>query len=442
MEVNVYTGAERKIIGLPQSYGRAYTDGQGNLTFATGTDKKRNPEPYQYSDGHWKKIEDPTLSRARLVGINQETGETYLEIDRKNNTEPIGAYTHPDYPEEHFFNSKGNFPAFFRGLKKAFDSYRIYFTSTTSDGKLGILAVYGDRLPADYFLVNMESKKVDFLISSSDWLDPEQLNPMHAESFVTSDGLRIGTYLTFPQNREKKLPLVVLPHGGPHSRDYWRYSRDAQILSQNGYLVLQVNFRGSSGYGNHFYKAGKLEWGGKIQKDIADSVKWAIDKGYAHPDKVCIFGGGFGGYSALMNTIKYPELYKCAIGYVGVYDLEMMYTKGDIKDRVRGLAYLKEEVSKNKSFMRESSPIHNIDKLNIPLFIIHGEEDERVPVDHAEELLEKLAKEGKPAKSLIIAKEGHGFYSEKNNLKLYTQLLEFLDQHIGVGAAEKESNEG
>jgi len=186
----------------------------------------------------------------------------------------------------------------------------------------------------------------------------------------------------------------------------------------------------------------KSHRGGKIQKDIADAVNWTVEQGYADPERVCIYGASFGGYSALMNPIRYPELYKCAIGYVGVYDLEMMYKKGDIKRRDRGLAYLKRELSRDKNFLRENSPIHNTDKLNLPLFIIHGEKDERVPVEHAEELLEKLAKEGKPAKSLIVANEGHGFYSEENNMKLYTEILSFLDQHIGVGASEKQPSEG
>ncbi|MDP5208972.1 S9 family peptidase [Microbulbifer sp. 2205BS26-8] len=408
--------------------------------------------------------------------MDLETSEAYLEIGREGKTEqlvrmqtnndeylpvfednisdfsgiiyhptsnkPLGVHLDPDYPKESFFDEGDGFAAYFRGLKKAFEGYSIRFTSFSSDGALGVLKVSGDRLPGDYFLANLTTKKVDFLISSSEWLDPKQLNPMQADAFITEDGFRIGTYLTFPRDDKKTLPLVVIPHGGPHSRDYWGYHQDAQILSQNGYLVLQINFRGSTGYGDHFYDAGRLEWGGKIQRDIFDAVHWAIEKGYADPERICIFGASFGGYSALMNPIRYPDLYQCAIGYVGVYDLEMMYKKGDIKRRDRGLAYLKRELSKDKDFLKKNSPVHNTSKLNLPLMIVHGKRDERAPVEHAELLLKQLKKENKPVKSLIISNAGHGFYSEENNLQFYTELLRFLDQHIGVGASEQQSSQG
>ncbi|WP_226648402.1 alpha/beta hydrolase family protein [Microbulbifer variabilis] len=472
LRLNIYNGVKKRISRLPQAWGRAYTDQNGNLLFANGTTEEGISQLFFRSKQGWERVGNPLLDTATPIGFDSETGESYLSLTEENQTEkfirlkpgsnkysviyqhkisdihgvirapgsykPLGIYLHPDYPQEKFFSEDEGFAAFFRGLKKVFDGYHIFFTSFTSDGTLGILEVQGDRLPSDYFLVNMKSKSVDFLISSANWLNPKQLNPMMADAFTTEDGLRVGVYLTFPKGSKKNHPMVVLPHGGPHARDYWGYNQEAQILSQNGYLVLQVNFRGSTGYGDAFYTAGEREWGGKIQKDIADAVNWAVEKGYADPERVCIYGASFGGYSALMNPIRYPDLYKCAIGYAGVYDLEMMYTKGDIKRRDRGIAYLRRELSKDENFLRDNSPIHNTDKLNIPLFIIHGEKDERVPVEHAEELLEKLEKEGKPARSLIVANEGHGFYSEDNNMKLYTELLAFLDEHIGVGSVEKQ----
>ncbi|WP_299942281.1 prolyl oligopeptidase family serine peptidase [uncultured Microbulbifer sp.] len=476
LEIDIYSGVKKRITGLPIANGRAYTDGNGNLLFARGTNKEALPQLYKKEKNGWSKVKDNTLNRSKPVGIDRETGEVYLEINRKGKTEqlvkmqisgaeytpvfeddisdisgiiyhpvsnkPLGVHLNPDYPKEYFFDEGDGFAAYFRGLKKAFEGHDIQFTSFTSDGDLGVLKVSGDRLPGDYFLANMTTKKVDFLASSSEWLDPKQLNPMQADAFITEDGFRIGTYLTFPSGHKHKLPMVVVPHGGPHARDYWGYDQKAQILSQNGYLVLQVNFRGSTGYGDHFYDAGRLEWGGKIQRDIFDAVNWAVEKGYADPERICIFGGSFGGYSALMNPIRYPDLYQCAIGHVGVYDLEMMYKKGDIKRRDRGLAYLKRELSKDKHFLKENSPLHNTSKLNLPLMIVHGEQDERVPVEHAELLLKQLKKEHKPVKSLIISNAGHGFYSEENNLQFYTELLRFLDQHIGVGASEQQSGQG
>ncbi|WP_323844828.1 alpha/beta hydrolase family protein [Microbulbifer magnicolonia] len=471
--IDIYTGVRDRVTGLPQVGGRAFTDGNGNLLFANGTDRNDDYQLFRKDKVGWSRIEDPMLQRGTPVGFDSQSGEVYLVLDRKGQTEqlvklhpdgsqykpmfeheltdisgiihhpvtdkPLGVYLHPDYPEEYFFDEGDGFAPFFRGLKEAFDGYRISFTSFTEDGAKGILKVHGDRLPGDYFLVDMKSRKVDFILSSSEWLDPKKLNPMRAESFTSADGLRIGVYLTFPRNMTEQLPMVVVPHGGPHSRDYWGYDRQAQILSQHGYLVLQVNFRGSTGYGDHFFTAGRRQWGRNIQRDIADAANWAIEKGYADRERICIFGGSFGGYSALMNPIRYPDLYQCAIGYVGVYDLQMMYEKGDIQRRDRGISYLQRELSEDEKFLRANSPLHNTDKLDLPLFIVHGEQDERVPVEHAEALLEQLERDSKRVKTLIVANEGHGFYSEANNLRLYTELLGFLDQHIGVGAAERRT---
>lgn len=469
--LDIYSGVKKRVTGLPQVGGRAFTDGYGNLLFANGSDRDNNYQLYRKEKVGWSKIEKEPLSRGSPVGFDRESNASYLVIDRKGRTEqllrldmdsgkstplfagetsdiegiithpeigkPLGVYTDPDYPEEHFFDEGDGFAPLFRGMKKAFDGYNIAFTSFTRDGRKGVLRVYGDRLPGDYFLVDLPSRRVDFLLSSAQWLDPERINPMRAESFETSDGLRIGIYLTFPEDGSENLPMVVMPHGGPHARDYWGYNRDAQILSQNGYLVLQVNFRGSTGYGDGFYNAGRRQWGGKIQRDIAEAAHWAVDRGYADRERICIYGASFGGYSALMNPIRYPDLYQCAVGYAGAYDLGMIFEKGDIQRRDRGISYLRRELSGNKEFLHSNSPLYNTGKLDLPLFIIHGEEDERVPVEHAKLLLEKLEKEQKSVEAMIVAKEGHGFYSEENNKALYTRLLGFLDRHIGIGASEK-----
>ncbi|WP_288130362.1 S9 family peptidase [Microbulbifer sp.] len=471
--LNIYTGVRRSVVGLPQVGGRAYTDGRGNLLFANGTNRENEYELYTKAENGWEQVTHPVLCHGAPVGYDHERELAYLVADIPGQTEtliawdrekqevkkivqdeiadisdvilqpsnqrPIGVYLNPDYPTVQFFDEGNGFAPLYRGLKKAFQGYHINFTSFTRDGKTGVLQVSGDRLPGDFFLVDMASKKVDFLLSSAEWLDPDNLNPMRAEHFESSDGLRISTYLTFPANTEDsgKLPMVVMPHGGPHARDFWGYTRDAQILSQNGYLVLQVNFRGSTGFGDHFLDAGKNQWGGNIQRDIAEAVKWAVAEGHADPERVCIYGASFGGYSALMNPIRYPDLYQCAAGYVGVYDLELLYKEGDVRRRDRGIAYLSDTVGQDQEHMRANSPLYHTDKLNLPLFIIHGEEDERAPVAHAEALLEKLEENGKPAQSLIVKHEGHGFYNEDNRKLLYTQLLGFLDTHIGVGAAEK-----
>lgn len=468
--LNIYTGVRKEVVGLPQMEGRAYTDGRGNLIFANGTNADNTYELYRKSDNGWELTDHPLLRHGYPAGYDNSTGEVYLIKEEPGTTDslvawnrekqtgrkvfqhpitdisgllthpetqvPLGVYLNPDYPTAEFFAEDKSFTPFYRGLRKAFEGYHTRFTSFTRDGKLGVLEVSGDRLPGDYFLVNLKTKKVDFLTSSAPWLDPNTLNPMRAEAFQSTDGLRIGTYLTFPNDRKVDLPMIVMPHGGPHARDYWGYDRDAQILSQNGYLVLQVNFRGSTGYGDGFLSAGERQWGRNIQRDIAEAVQWAVTQGYADRDRICIYGASFGGYSAMMNPIRYPDLYQCAAGYAGVYDLELLYKEGDVPRRRRGVAYLNKTIGESEAELKEASPLYHTDALDLPLFIVHGEKDERAPVSHAEALLEKVEEEGKSVQSLIAPNEGHGFYSTENNLKLYTELLTFFDQHIGVGAAE------
>ncbi|WP_308365254.1 MULTISPECIES: prolyl oligopeptidase family serine peptidase [unclassified Microbulbifer] len=463
--LNIYSGVKNLITNLPQVGGRGFTDGKGNLLFANGVDKEAKYRLYQKKGVSWELLEDPLLFQAVPVGFDSQKGDAYLvsrplgqaerlvklniangelvdiyghefaDIDdiilEPLSKRPIGVHINPDYPKFELFEKKDQFSALFRGLVKAFDGFAIEFTSFTKNGKYGILRVYGDRLPGDYYLVNTDSKQVSIVASSAEKIFPDQLNAMEADFFTTSDGLRIGVYLTFPAQGREDLPMVVIPHGGPHARDYWAFDQTAQILSQNGYLVLQVNFRGSTGYGNAFYAAGIREWGGKVQQDIAEAVKWAVQKGYADKSRVCIYGASFGGYSAMMNPIRFPELYQCAAGYAGVYDLELMYREGDIQQRGRGIAYLQRELTEDRDFLRKNSPLYNTDRLNLPVFIIHGEEDNRAPIEHAEALLRQLKTEKKSVKSLIISREGHGFYSEKNNRKLYSQLLEFFDRHLG-----------
>ncbi|HEY8570294.1 alpha/beta hydrolase family protein [Microbulbifer sp.] len=472
--VNIYTGVRQSISDLPVPGGRAYTDERGELIFANGTNRNNDYELYTKTDRGWEQVTHPILRNATPVGYDHDRKLSYLVLNTPDQTQtliswdsknqklekiiqndivdissvikhprtskPIGVHLNPDYPTVEFFDEGDGFAPLYRGMKKAFEGSNIHFTSFSRDGKKGLLEVSGDRMPGDFFLVDLETKKVDFLLSSADWLQPDDLNPMHAGHFVSSDGLRISTYLTFPKGTEKtgKLPMVVIPHSAPQARDFWGYSTEAQILSQNGYLVLQVNFRGSTGYGDRFYDAGKNQWGDNVQRDIAEGVQWAIDQGYADADRVCIYGASFGGYSALMNPIRNPDLYKCAAVYGGVYDLELLYPGGHVHHGGQGTNYLSPSIDLDKEEMRANSPLQLYDQLDLPMFIIHGREDESAPVVHAETILGELKKNGKPAQSLILDHEGHVFHNIENRRLLYAQLLDYLDTHIGAGAAKSE----
>ena len=182
----------------------------------------------------------------------------------------------------------------------------------------------------------------------------------------------------------------------------------------------------------HFQQAGYREWAGLMQDDLADAVRWTIAEGYADKNRVCIYGASYGGYAALMNSARYPELYRCTVGYVGVYDLPLMYKDGDIPETMFGRKYLERVIGKEG--LEQASPLHHAEKITMPVMLIHGGEDFRVPQKHADRMREALTKAGNPPEWLVKRSEGHGFYVTENRIELYTKLLAFFDRHIGENA--------
>ena len=251
-------------------------------------------------------------------------------------------------------------------------------------------------------------------------------------SFKARDGLTIHGYLTLPENQEaKNLPLVVMPHGGPHGpRDWWGFDPDAQLLANRGMAVLKVNFRGSGGYGRSFEHAGHKKWGAEIQYDIIDATKYVVAQGFADPNNICIMGASFGGYSALQSSIIEPDLFKCAIGVVGVYDLPLMFKEGDIAGRERGQRYLKQVLGEDQQQLKAYSPVFNIDKLKAPVLVVHGGDDQRAPIEQAESLISSLKQANHPYEYMLLENEGHGFYKPKHRTEYYKRVLAFLQQHL------------
>ena len=246
------------------------------------------------------------------------------------------------------------------------------------------------------------------------------------------DGKAVYAYLTLPEDAEGPVPLIMHPHGGPYGpRDSWGYNPEVQMLASRGYGVLQVNFRGSGGYGKDFMYSAYKQWAFEMQDDLTDSVRWAIDSGITEEGRVCIYGASYGGYSALMSAVKEPDLYACTAGYVGVYDLQMMSQKGDIQRRDEGLDYISEAICSTEAECKRGSPLTYIDDLKADVMIIHGAIDQRVPVAHAEALRNALDERDIPYEWLVKRKEGHGFVNVDNREELYGRLLAFFKRNIG-----------
>jgi dipeptidyl aminopeptidase/acylaminoacyl peptidase len=295
--------------------------------------------------------------------------------------------------------------------------------------------VYSDKNPGDYYLFDTQQKKANFLRSTRSWIDIEQMRPMQPIDLVARDGLKLHGYLTQPAD-ECPHPLVVLPHGGPHGvRDVWGFDWEVQLLASRGYAVLQINFRGSDGYGMDFEAAGYRQWGASMQDDLTDATRWAIEQGVTTAERICIYGASYGGYAAMMGAAREPRLYRCAIGYVGVYDLQLMYESGDIPDSRSGIAYLNRVLGDDQADLRARSPVHLASQIEVPVLLIHGKEDWRADYKQAKRMKAALDAQDKSVDWMALSREGHGVYDEETRREVYERILTFLDRHLSKGMA-------
>ncbi|MBR0278485.1 MAG: S9 family peptidase, partial [Synergistaceae bacterium] len=231
----------------------------------------------------------------------------------------------------------------------------------------------------------------------------------------------------------KNLPLVVIPHGGPSARDGWGFDSEAQFLANRGIAVLQVNFRGSTGYGKSFWLAGFKQWGRKMQDDVTDGVQWAVNEGIADRSRLAIYGGSYGGYSALAGATFTPYLYACAVSYVGPSNLFTLlesippYWKPFIDMEYEMIG----DPVKDKELLTEVSPVFHAENIRIPLFIAQGANDPRVNKAESEQIVDAVKRTGKDVVYMVKDNEGHGFHNEENRFDFYRELEEFFRKHLG-----------
>ena len=345
--------------------------------------------------------------------------------------EVVGVRVEAERPEHEWFDLHHPAVALYRGLEQAFPGQALRVTSATADGRKLTLFVHSDVNPGDYYLFDTETREARHLQSARAWVDPALGHPKHSVWFESRDHVPLHGYVTFPDGGEGPFPLVVMPHGGPHGvRDQWGFDWETQLLASRGFAVLQVNFRGSSGYGRDFIRAGFGEWGGRIQDDVEDAVQWALAEGIAEAGRVCVVGTSFGAYSAVMQLIRAPELYACAVAHAGVYDLELLSSTGDIPLYRGGRSYLEEALGEDLDRRRQHSPIHRVEAIAAPLLLIHGERDWRADVAHADALRAALDAAGKPYEWMALEGEGHGVFDESTRRDVYQRILGFLEQQI------------
>lgn len=472
LRVDRSSGGE-KIVDAPIPNANFLADSRGRVRFAWASDDTDNQQLYVYKDEAWVLLNDEAASGVEVVpiGTSLDDGTAYLwteALDGPNaidsyvfatgararllrddlldpaaivwsfdGHEPIGAAYGLTVPTMRFFSESHPHAKLLRELERSFPEEYARVTSRTRDGALAVVTVTSDREPGRFYLLDARSGELTLLNRSRPWLDSKKLAAMQPITFKARDGLDLHGYLTLPAGGGgKNLPLVVKPHGGPYEiRDAWEYDEETQLLASRGYAVLQVNFRGSGGFGRGFVEAGYGEWGGAMQHDLTDATRWAIAEGVADPGRICLWGTSYGGYAALMGAAMEPSLYRCAIGAAGPYDLSMVWKWGDIQRSRWGRHYLETVIGRDQARLVERSPVHRVKDIQAAVMIVQGGLDARVSPEHAKAMRRALEGAGKPFEGYFPAELTHGIFGETAKKEYYRRVLSFLDRHLGGGAA-------
>jgi dipeptidyl aminopeptidase/acylaminoacyl peptidase len=369
-----------------------------------------------------------------LVFAHDEVDVSGLMMSRKQK-KLLGINYFDDYPQRVYFDKDAE--AQMKRLSDAFPGKRVSISSQSEDEMLQILIVGNDRDPGNYYLYDKKSGQVSFLLSVTKSINPEDMSPMKPIRFKSRDGLTMRGYLTVPKHTDgKMLPLIVNPHGGPFGvRDFWGYNPEHQFFASRGYATVQVNYRGSGGYGRNFEQAGYGgKWGAEMQNDITDTVNYLVKEGIVDPNKVCIYGASYGGYATMAGLTFTPDLYKCGINYVGVTDVGLLFeSMPKYWEPLKEVMKVQIGDPEDKELMNRMSPLAHVDKIKAPLMIVHGAQDPRVVKQHANDLRDALEDRDISLSDdewIMKTNEGHGFRKEENRIELYQKMEKFLSKHL------------
>jgi len=468
-ELNVMSGRIGVRVHQQKPIRAFVTDAKGNVRFATGYNQEA--ELYYFArlenESEWRKLAKikafSGASVMKPVAAAPGTNKAYArgafegrsalwEMDLTDKLEPQLVFSHPLVDvEAPLFTPDGRL----LGIRYELDRPFIYYTDAkvgslikavnklrpdtfnsiidyTRDERAFLIHSYSDVDGGTYHLLDMETKQLEKLGTRYPELDPQQLGRMRSIVYKAADGTEIPGYLTVPPGvRAEQLPLVVMPHGGPIARDSWGFDFLRAFLVSRGYAVLQMNFRGSDGYGSDWFYAAHQDWGGLTYSDITDGARWAVAKGVADPKRMCIVGWSFGGYAALLGAARNGDLYKCAVSIAGVSDLQQLVY--DERFFVSG-SIAREQIGTQRDKLREDSPLRHVDTINMPVLLVHGDRDYQVDVDHSRRMNAALKKAGKPHRAVIIPNATHQLQRQSERITLLTEVEKFLLDNLGPGA--------
>jgi dipeptidyl aminopeptidase/acylaminoacyl peptidase len=467
--LNVYTGNRSVVVRQSPPIRQFVTDGKGNVRLGWALTARLNAYYFARTEADdWRPLEraNAFAKRQPLVPIGAASGKdaayaisehegrnALWTFDLTDQHEPAVLFSppHADVVDPLLTNDRRLFgigydlerPAAYytdEALRGVMDQINRQFPTRfnlavdmTRDEETLVIRSFSDVDEGTYYLFNREEKKLKRLGNAYPELKTESLGEMKPITYKAADGTEIPGYLTVPNGvKAENLPLIVLPHDGPAARDTWRFSFLRAFLANRGYAVLQMNYRGSSGYGQKWREAAKQDWGGVPYSDITDATRWAVASGIADPKRVCIAGWGFGGYAALLGAARNGDLYKCSISIGGVSDLTMLRDNASLSGAAAA-AFLAEQIGSDKERLTRDSPAEHAGAISIPVLLVHGDLDWQVQIDQSKKMASALKKQKKDHKAVFIKGAGHDLDRKSDRMTLLKEVEEFLQKNLGPG---------
>ncbi|MBK9937283.1 MAG: S9 family peptidase [Chitinophagaceae bacterium] len=466
--INIETGETKVVYQNDKNFDSWFTDHAGVIRIASKTDgvnttfyhRATETAPFDsllttnYKESfaiQFFTFDNKNLYVATNIGRDKTAVVEYDLAARKEIKE---IYTNPDYDvdglgyspkrkvleavyftswksEEHFLDKEAE--ADYNKMKEKFKGYEVGIYGNNNEEDKFIVWTGNDKMPSKFYFYDKKNGDTKFLAEGRPWIKEGDMASMKAVKYKSRDGLTIHGYLTLPKGVEaKNLPVVINPHGGPWARDVWGFNNEVQFLANRGYAVLQMNFRGSTGYGKEFWLKGNKQWGKTMQDDISDGVAYLIKEGIADPKRVAIYGASYGGYATLAGITFTPDLYCCAVDYVGVSNMfTFMKTIPPYWEPYKAMFYeMVGDPVKDSALLAAASPVFFVDKIKVPLFIAQGANDPRVNKAESDQVVEALKKRGIEVEYMVKDDEGHGFANEKNSIDFYTAMEKFFAKHL------------
>ena len=468
-QINVMDGSKKMLVQNPGGFSNWIVNNEGQVELAVKSDGVNSSLMRQVNHdfNQWETLVTTNFKESITPFFLSESGSTVycisnmgrdksavVEFDLAKKKEKSVLFEHPQVDMDNLVKSKsGNtilyasytvnkrefkffhekLGAAYTKLKELLPGQVVQMVSMTNDENTIVVRTYSDISLGGYYVYKVDSNELINLCQSSPWLSPNTMAKMETFTCTTKDGVQLNGYITYPNGKERKgLPLVVNPHGGPWARDEWGFNPEVQFLANRGYAVLQVNFRGSTGYGRKFWELGFKQWGLKMQDDITESVQSLINAGAVDAKRVAIYGASYGGYATLAGLAFTPELYRCGIDYVGVSNLfTFMETIPAYWTPYLDMMYeMVGDPNKDALLFEKTSPVFHADAIQAPLFIAQGAKDPRVNVKESDQIVEAMRARGVQVEYMLEPEEGHGFANEENRFKFYRAMETFLAKNM------------